>query len=136
MKRITLLAIILFLTSLSFGQGNKVKPQIPVSSDKLFDYQQITLDNGLQVITLEDFSCPIVAVQVWYNVGSKDEKPDRQGYAHMFEHMMFKGTDLVSEKEQDNLIRKVGGNSFRCEAYLASGVDIVVYGLRADGDCS
>ncbi len=112
MKRITLLAIILFLTSLSFGQANKVKPQ----SEKLFDYQQITLDNGLKVITLEDFSCPIVAVQVWYGVGSKDEKPDRQGYAHMFEHMMFKGTELVTEKDQFNMVRKVGGN---CNAYTS-----------------
>ncbi|MBL7214356.1 MAG: insulinase family protein [Phycisphaerae bacterium] len=118
MKRIKFNIIILFsvLASIAFGQANKVKTQIPAASDKLFDYQQITLDNGLQVITLEDFSCPIVAVQVWYNVGSKDEKPDRQGYAHMFEHMMFKGTDLVSEKDQFNLVRKVGG---RCNAYTS-----------------
>ena len=118
MKRNNLFVILLLaiLTSLSFGQVNEIKPQVPAASDRLFDYQQITLDNGLQVVTLEDFSCPIVAVQVWYNVGSKDEKPDRQGYAHMFEHMMFKGTDLVSEKDQFNLVRKVGGN---CNAYTS-----------------
>ena len=116
MKRISLFIIILsLLTSISFGLGNKVKPETP-AVEKLFDYQQITLDNGLQVITLEDFSCPIVAVQVWYGVGSKNERPDRQGYAHMFEHMMFKGTDLVSEKDQFNLLRKVGGN---CNAYTS-----------------
>ena len=115
MKRNNLFAILVlaFLTSISFGQANKVTPE---SAEKLFDYRQITLDNGLKVITLEDFSCPIVAVQVWYGVGSKDERPDRQGYAHMFEHMMFKGTDLVSEKDQFNLVRKVGGN---CNAYTS-----------------
>ena len=62
---------------------------------KRFDYQAITLDNGLQVISLEDFSCPIVAVNLWYHVGSKDEDPERQGFAHMFEHMMFRGTDRL-----------------------------------------
>ncbi len=78
-------------------------------SEKLFDYRQITLDNGLRVVTLEDFSCPIVSVQVWYHVGSKDEQPNRQGYAHMFEHMMFKGTDRVGPKDHFGLINKTGG---------------------------
>ena len=117
MKRISLFSIIILtiFTSNLFGQGNKIKLEV-TASEKLFDYQQIILDNGLKVITLEDFSCPIVAVQVWYGVGSKDENPDRQGYAHMFEHMMFKGTDLVSEKDQFNMVRKVGGS---CNAYTS-----------------
>lgn len=117
MKRhnIFVLLFLIIVTPLCFGQANKIKTEMP-ASEKLFNYQQITLDNGLQVITLEDFSCPIVAVQVWYGVGSKDERPDRQGYAHMFEHMMFKGTDLVSEKDQFNLVRKVGGT---CNAYTS-----------------
>jgi zinc protease len=116
MKRIGLFGILLFISfnSLCAGQANKVKPEL--DSGKLFDYQQVTLNNGLNVITLEDFSCPIVAVQVWYHVGSKDEKPNRQGYAHMFEHMMFKGTDHVSEKDHFDLLRKVGGT---CNAYTS-----------------
>ena len=65
------------------------------SRDNAYDFRQITLDNGLQVITLEDHSCPIVSVQIWYHVGSKDEDPQRQGFAHMFEHMMFRGTDRL-----------------------------------------
>ena len=76
-----------------------------------FDYQQIKLDNGLKVITLEDFSCPIVSVQLWYHVGSKDEQPDRQGFAHMFEHMMFRGTDRLGATEHFSLIRRVGGTT-------------------------
>ncbi|RKY10929.1 MAG: hypothetical protein DRP52_06630, partial [Planctomycetota bacterium] len=70
MKRTALIGILLFATTLSacFAQGNKVKPEL--DSKQLFNYQQITLDNGLEVITLEDFSCPIVSVQVWYEVGS------------------------------------------------------------------
>ena len=83
----------------------------PAESQRLFDYQEIELDNGLGVITLEDFSCPIVTVQVWYHVGSKNEQPDRQGFAHMFEHMMFKGTDRVGSSDHFDFIQRVGGSN-------------------------
>ena len=76
-----------------------------------FDYRHIELENGLDVITLEDFSCPIVAVQLWYHVGSKNEHPDRQGFAHMFEHMMFRGTDKLGPTDHFKYIRRVGGAS-------------------------
>jgi zinc protease len=87
-----------------------------------FAYRQTTLDNGLTVVTLEDFSCPIVAVQVWYHVGSKDESPIRQGFAHMFEHMMFRGTDRLGPTGHFDLIRRVGGS---CNAYTST--DETVY---------
>ncbi len=74
-----------------------------------FNYQRIKLSNGLEVITLEDFSCPIVAVQLWYHVGSKDEPPGRHGFAHMFEHMMFRGTDRLGPTDHFAYIRRVGG---------------------------
>jgi zinc protease len=80
----------------------------------LFDYREITLSNGLRVLTLEDFSCPIVAVQVWYHVGSKDENPERQGFAHMFEHMMFKGSELLGSSDPEEYFRRAGGE---CNAY-------------------
>ncbi len=76
---------------------------------KTFDYRSTKLDNGLTVITLEDFSAPIVAVQVWYHVGSKDEDPNRQGFAHMFEHMMFRGSQRTGPEEHFSLLRSVGG---------------------------
>ena len=47
------------------------------------------LDNGLDVVVHEDHGCPIVAVNVWYHVGSKNETPGRTGFAHLFEHLMF-----------------------------------------------
>jgi zinc protease len=87
-----------------------------LGSDRRYPFQQITLDNGMAVVTLEDFSCPIVAVQVWYHVGSKNEAPGRQGFAHMFEHMMFRGTDRLGETAHFDNIRRVGGN---CNAYTA-----------------
>lgn len=76
-----------------------------------FDYRCIKLENGLEVITLEDFSCPIVAVQLWYHVGSKDEQPERQGFAHMFEHIMFRGTDRLGPTDHFAYINRVGGTS-------------------------
>ena len=56
-------------------------------------YETFTLDNGLRVIVHEDHSAPIVAVSVWYNVGSKDEPAGRTGFAHLFEHLMFGGSE-------------------------------------------
>ena len=53
---------------------------------------KVTLDNGLDVIVHEDHHCPIVAVNVWYHVGSKNERPGRTGFAHLFEHLMFEGS--------------------------------------------
>lgn len=86
------------------------------AADRPYDFQKKVLDNGLTVISLEDHSCPIVAVQVWYHVGSKNEDPERQGFAHMFEHMMFRGTDMLGPEQHFESIRKTGGN---CNAYTA-----------------
>jgi zinc protease len=55
-------------------------------------YSRYTLDNGLDVLIHEDHGCPIVAVNVWYHVGSKNEAPGRTGFAHLFEHLMFEGS--------------------------------------------
>lgn len=82
----------------------------------LFDYRLETLPNGLRVITLEDFSCPVVTVHLWYHVGSKDEQPERQGFAHMFEHMMFRGTDRLGPTDHFDFVRRTGGN---CNAYTS-----------------
>lgn len=81
------------------------------AADRLFDFKETRLENGLHVITLEDFSCPIVAVQVWYHVGSKNEDPNRRGFTHMFEHMMFRGTDRLGPEKHFELIRRTGGNA-------------------------
>jgi zinc protease len=56
-------------------------------------YEQFTLDNGLRVIVHEDRKAPVVAVSIWYNVGSKDEPPGKTGFAHLFEHLMFNGSE-------------------------------------------
>src|SRR5687767_824841 len=71
-------------------------------------YTQFTLPNGLRVILHEDHSTPIVAVNVWYHVGSKNEVPGRTGFAHLFEHMMFQGSKGYND-DYFKALQEVGG---------------------------
>jgi zinc protease len=75
------------------------------------DYQITTLPNGLRVILSEDHSTPIVHLSVWYHVGSRDERPGRTGFAHLFEHMMFKGSKNVQPESHTSIIASIGGRS-------------------------
>jgi zinc protease len=71
--------------------------------------ESYTLPNGLRVVLNEDHSAPLVAVNIWYHVGSKDEKPGRTGFAHLFEHMLFSGSQNVKKNEHFGYIQSVGG---------------------------
>jgi zinc protease len=86
------------------------------------DYRITTLPNGLTVVLLEDHSTPIAHVQIWYHVGSKDERAGRTGFAHLFEHMMFKGSKNVEPEAHTSYISSVGGQS---NAYTLE--DVTVY---------
>ncbi|MFY9527426.1 MAG: pitrilysin family protein [Candidatus Acidiferrales bacterium] len=68
-----------------------------------------TLANNLRVVLLEDHSVPAINLQVWYHVGSKDERPGRTGFAHLFEHLMFKGSAHVGPEEHSRIIEAIGG---------------------------
>lgn len=72
-------------------------------------YHQRSLPNGLQVLSVEDHSSPNVAVQMWYHVGSKDDPQGRSGFAHLFEHLMFKSTKHMHAEQFDRLTEDVGG---------------------------
>lgn len=75
------------------------------------DYKEYELDNGLRVILSVDKSVPIVAVDVWYHVGSGYEEVGRSGFAHLFEHMMFQGSENVDKREHSNFVQRAGGNN-------------------------
>ena len=94
--------------------------QAAVRPPKL-EYQIATLPNGLRVILSEDHSTPIVHVSVWYHVGSKNERPGRTGFAHLFEHMMFKGSKNVEPDSHTSYISSVGGRS---NAYTTEDVTV------------
>src|SRR6266849_5437520 len=74
-------------------------------------YEMTTLPNGLTVVFEEDHSTPIVHLQLWYHVGSKNEKAGRTGFAHLFEHLMFKGSKNVEPEAHTSMISSVGGQS-------------------------
>jgi zinc protease len=91
------------------------------SQPKPIEFQETTLSNGLKVITHEDHSTPVANVQLWYHVGSKDEKPGRTGFAHLFEHLMFKGSAHIKPEEHDKIITNAGGVS---NAYTQDDVTV------------
>lgn len=72
-------------------------------------YHHRTLPNGLEVYSAEDHTTPTVSIQVWYRVGSKDDPRHRSGFAHLFEHMMFKSTAHMKAEMMDRLTEDVGG---------------------------
>ena len=72
-------------------------------------FEKITLSNGLDVILHEDHTIPVAAVNVWYHVGSKDEEMGRTGFAHLFEHVMFEGSENHNSSFFEPL-QKAGAN--------------------------
>src|SRR6185436_10446350 len=79
------------------------------SKNPQVDLKETKLANGLRVITVEDHNAPVIAVNVTYNVGSRNEKPGRTGFAHLFEHMMFQGSENVGKAEHFSLVLNNGG---------------------------
>jgi len=96
------------LTSTVSGAGIAVAP---------IDFTDRTLPNGLRVLLVEDHRVPSVAINVGYRVGGKDDPPGRSGFAHLFEHLMFKGTKNTRPETIDRLTEDIGGlnNAFTAE---------------------
>lgn len=95
MKRIVVLGSVL-LTGAVFAQNS-------------IEFEEYDLDNGLHVILHEDHSTPIAAVTVLYHVGSKNENPERTGFAHFFEHLLFEGSENIQRGEFDQYVTNAGG---------------------------
>ncbi|WP_297338346.1 pitrilysin family protein [Algoriphagus sp.] len=82
---------------------------LPALAQNKIDFREFTLDNGLHVIMHQDNTTPIVITSVLYHVGSKNENPERTGFAHFFEHLMFEGTENIERGEYMNIIQGRGG---------------------------
>src|SRR5262245_18307118 len=80
-----------------------------MSSELTIPFERFELPNGLRVILSQDKRAPVVAVNLWYNVGSRNERPGRTGFAHLFEHMMFQGSEHVPATAHFAYIEKAGG---------------------------
>jgi zinc protease len=120
MRRRSILIVTALLVVCGVIAALRVPLQAAVRPPKL-QYQITTLPNGLRVILSEDHSTPIVHVSVWYHVGSKNERPGRTGFAHLFEHMMFKGSKNVEPEAHTSIISSVGGRS---NAYTTEDVTV------------
>jgi len=97
MKKCLWLLVCCFSTLGLFAQGNKI------------NFEKYELKNGLKVILHQDKSTPIVAVSVMYHVGSKNENPERTGFAHFFEHLLFEGSENIERGEYSNYVQSAGG---------------------------
>ena len=129
-----------FLSALLVCTLSVIAVQAQAARNVRVDFKETTLKNGLRVITVEDHSAPVIAVSVTYNVGSRNEHQGRTGFAHLFEHMMFKGSENVGSGEQFLLIFNNGGtmngttNEDRTnyfEALPANQLDLALF-LEAD----
>jgi predicted Zn-dependent peptidase len=96
-KSLAIALLIAFAASPARGQSFEI------------DFKQLRLDNGLRVVLSEDHSAPVVAVAVYYDVGSRNEAKRRSGFAHLFEHMMFQGSENVGKAEHFQHVENNGG---------------------------
>ena len=99
------------VATLAGSAGAQAKPAAAGASAINIPFETYKLPNGLTVILAEDHAVPRVAVDVWYHVGSKNEKPGRTGFAHMFEHVMFTGSAHVPYGTHDRYTEGVGGTN-------------------------
>ena len=99
MKHLKFLFIILLITQIN-----------PLMAQKI-DYEEYDLPNGLHVILHEDHTAPVVTVGVMYHVGAKDEKPNRTGFAHFFEHLLFEGTKNIPRGKWMEIVSSHGGQN-------------------------
>jgi zinc protease len=107
MRRRFLILISTFLVASMIGAAvTSAQTKIPTMT-----YRDRTLKNGLRVLSVIDKSSPTVAINVWYHVGSKDDPDQRSGFAHLFEHIMFKSTKNMKAEMMDRLTEDVGGNN-------------------------
>ncbi len=95
----------IILIALMFLSSSITKP----NTHSNIEFEEYDLDNGLHVILHKDNTNPLVSVDIWYHVGSKDEDSNRTGFAHLFEHMMFQGSKNVGKAEHFSYIQKGGG---------------------------
>ena len=99
LKRYLFLGMAVIISTATLGQAKKL------------EFTEYDLPNGLHVILHKDNTTPIVAVSVLYHVGSKNENPERTGFAHFFEHLLFEGTDNIKRGEFDKYITNAGGTN-------------------------
>src|SRR6266542_3208865 len=106
MRRPLILKLAVFALIVAASGASSAQTKMPQMK-----FRERTLPNGLRVLSVVDQSSPTVAINVWYHVGSKDDPDQRSGFAHLFEHIMFKSTKNMKAEMMDRLTEDVGGNN-------------------------
>ena len=109
-RNVRAVSVLLAMGALAPVAARAAQPTRQAAS-RAWQFEKTTLPNGLEVILHEDHSTPIVVVNTWYKVGSGDEKPGRTGFAHLFEHLMFMGSEHVPTGQFDKLLEAAGANN-------------------------
>src|SRR5258708_32005563 len=107
LSRFALLACATVLTPPAFAAPAQSVPIPTLVNEVSIPHSMFRLKNGLTVIVHEDHKAPVVAVSVWYNVGAKDEPPHKDGFAHLFEHLMFNGSENLPG-DFDSYLQQIG----------------------------
>ena len=104
-------ASVMTLTSTGLNPAHAEETAAPATSNSPeLNFERYLLDNGMEVILHQDNSAPLVAVNLWYHVGSGDETPGKTGFAHLFEHMMFQGAKHIGEDVHFDLLKRIGAS--------------------------
>src|SRR5579871_583493 len=103
-----LFILVLLFSACTSVHRSTVKP-LASPEKQIVPVEKYQLDNGLTVLLSEDKSDPFVAVNIWYFVGAINEVPEKTGFAHLFEHLMFEGSKFVPDSEHFKLLERVGG---------------------------
>ena len=98
---------VVLMSVVAFGARPLTTTHAQVNVPRI-NYRERTLANGLKVYTVQEKSSPTVSIQVWYKVGSKDDPEGRSGFAHLFEHIMFKRTKNMKAEMMDEITEGVG----------------------------
>ncbi len=135
-RRLALLALILLAVPV---RGQSPAPATPAAPLQV-PFRQFQLANGLNVILHQDKTVPVATVNIWYHVGSANEKPGRTGFAHLFEHLMFEGSKHVKEGQFDTLLESAGASNNastsndRTNYYIDVPVNALDLALYLDSD--
>ena len=104
------IAATLLAASGAIADQAMLRPAVPVAADPKIEFVKYTLPNGLEVLLSSDKSVPLVAVNVWYHVGSGNESYGKSGFAHLFEHMLFQGSKHVGVDNHFDILKKIGAD--------------------------
>ena len=128
MKRALVIGLTVFLlfTVGSLAQNRQLEDYL---DPKELGIEEFYLDNGLRILTWEDHSAPVISYQVWFDVGSINERPGITGISHLFEHMMFKGSKKYGPEEHSDIVKAHGG---RLNAFTSNDMTVYFENIASD----